>query len=214
MLRVPPLALLAGAVGAGSLFALWLVGKLLPLDEEGAGGGSSSSPSSPVDPYAPQQTDHPGACDPSAKPGVLMFRQWAIQKWGQAPGTAAHPTPQNIVRGCDKGTSEHEQGRAWDMMTTGLAHGQAVVDALTAPDPATGEPDALARRAGIMYMIWDHRMWRAYPHAGLPSGSWAPYTGGEAASPHTDHIHFSFSKAGADGLTSLYDQLREEQPNA
>lgn len=165
--------------------------------------GSGVFGDSPVDPYAPQETNHPGACDPVAKPGVLAFRAWAIAKWGQNPGTAAHPTPQNIVRACSEGKSEHEQGRAWDLMTLSLEHGQAIVDALLAPEGA--EPHALARRAGIMYLIWNHQMWRSYPHAGLPSGSWAPYAGGESA--HTDHIHFSFSKAGADGQTSLYGMI-------
>lgn len=177
----------------------------------GGGGGGFWGPTDPfggkpVDPYAPQQTNHPGVCDPSAKEGVKLFRQWAIDKWGQNPGTASHPTPENIVRGCTGGTSEHEQGRAWDLMTLSKEHGQTIVDALLAPDPVTGEADALARRAGIMYIIWNKQMWRAYPHAGSPSGTWAPYTGGESA--HTDHIHFSFSIDGADGLTSLYDAIR------
>jgi hypothetical protein len=164
-----------------------------------------------VDPYAPQETNHPGVCDPVAKPGVKLFRQWAIAKWGQHPGTAKHPTPENIIRECTSGTSEHEQGRAWDLMTLSKEHGQAIVDALLAPDPETGEPHALARRAGVMNLIWWKQMWRAYPYAGAPSGSWAPYTG---PNPHTDHIHFSFSKAGADGLTSLYDRIRAEVPVA
>jgi hypothetical protein len=178
------------------------------------GDGSLFGPSDPyggkpVDPYAPQETNHPGACDPVAKPGVLLFRQWALSKWGERPGS-----PQNIVRECTEGKSEHEQGRAWDLMTTSIDHGQSIVDALNAPDPVTGEPDALARRAGLMYMIWNKHMWRSYPHGGLPSGAWDVYTGGEAASPHVDHIHFSFSKAGADGETSLYDRIRKELPSA
>ncbi len=182
---------LAG-LGAG------LAALLLARKASDGGGGFWGAPNSPVDPYAPQETNHPGACDPVAKPGVLAFRAWALAKWGERPGS-----PQNIVRACSQGTSEHEQGRAWDLMTNSLEHGQAIVDALLAPEG--GEPDALARRAGIMYMIWDKQMWRAYPHGGLPSGSWAPYTGGESA--HTDHIHFSFSKAGADGQTSLYGMI-------
>jgi hypothetical protein len=175
--------------------------------------GSEPAPSDrPVDPYSAQETTQPGQCDPTPKPGVLMFRKWALEKWGEKPGS-----PQNIVRDCAIGPnsehpSEHHEGRAWDMMTNSLEHGQSVVDALTAADPVTGEPDALARRAGIMYMIWNKQMWRAYPHAGRPSGDWQPYTGGEAASPHTDHVHFSFSRAGAAGDTSLYDSLR--QPSA
>lgn len=184
-----------GAIGAA--LATLLVARKM-ADSGPGGGGWFGPPSPPVDPYAPQETNHPGVCDPVAKPGVLAFRAWALGKWGERPGS-----PQNIVRACTAGTSEHEQGRAWDLMTNSLEHGQAIVDALLAPEGA--EPDALARRAGIMYMIWNKRMWRAYPHAGLPAGSWAPYTGGESA--HTDHIHFSFSRAGADGETSLYSMI-------
>lgn len=210
--RVHPAVWLAGALVAGAGLGLWLVRKVLPVPEDEGEGGSSSS--SPVDPYAPWETTQPGECDPTPKPGVLLFRQWVLSKWGEHP-----KSPQNIVRDCAIGPnsehpSEHHEGRAWDLMTNGLEHGQAIVDALLAPDPETGEPHALARRAGIMYLIWNHQMWRAYPWQGAPSGTWAPYTKGEAASPHVDHIHFSFGRAGAAGETSLYDQIRKEFPSA
>lgn len=197
--------------GLGALAATLLVALVLDDGEDsgGEGSGSSSGFDRPVDPYAAQETNQPGVCNPVAQPGVKLFRAWALAKWGQR-----EPSPENIVRGCDVGgQSEHKEGRAWDLMTRSIDHGQAIVDALLAPDPDTGEPDALARRAGIMYLIWNHRMWRAYPHAGDPSGTWEPYSGGEAASPHTDHIHFSFSRAGAAGETSLYDRLRAEMPS-
>lgn len=161
----------------------------------------------PVDPYAPWETTKEGDCDPTPKPGVLAFREWVLGKWGQKPGS-----PQNIIRDCSIGSpSEHKEGRAWDIMTNSIEHGQSIVDALMAPDPVSGEPHALARRAGIMYLIWDHKMWRAYPWQGKPAGDWEEYTKGEAASPHTDHIHFSFSKAGAAGETSLYPALAKGQ---
>jgi hypothetical protein len=189
-MRLPGPYVLAGV--AAAVAALLLARKL------GDGGGLLGSPSSPVDPYAPQETNHPGECDPVAKPGVLAFRAWALGKWGERPGS-----PQNIVRACTSGKSEHEQGRAWDLMTLGLEHGQGIVDALLATED--GEPHALARRAGIMYIIWNKQIWRAYPYAGAPSGSWGAYTGGESA--HTDHLHISFSKAGAAGETSLYGMI-------
>jgi hypothetical protein len=200
-----PLPILVGALAAG---AVLLVALVLDDGEETPDEGGGSFGGVPVDPYASLEPED--ACDPSAKPGVLLFRQWILGKFGEKPGS-----PQNIVRGCDiGGPSGHKQGRAWDLMTLSLEHGQKIVDFLTAPDPDTGEPDALARRAGLRYIIWDKQMWRAYPYEGRASGAWAPYTKGEAASPHTDHIHFSFSKAGADGLTSLYDRIKQEIPNA
>lgn len=155
----------------------------------------------PVDPYADKEIAD--SCDPTAKPGVLAFREWAITRFGERPGS-----PQNIVRGCDDKADEHQEGRAWDLMVNDLAHGQAIVDALLAPDPETGEPHALARRAGVMYMIFDRQMWRAYPQGSLEAGAWSPYSG---ASPHTDHVHFSFGWPGARGETSFYQLLAAGQ---
>lgn len=190
---------LAIAAFLGTLFFVRRV-----ADDGGDGSGGAGEGPGPVDPYATWDTTKEGQCDPTAKPGVLLFRRWALGKWGEKEGS-----PQNIVRGCDVGgPSEHKEGRAWDMMTRGIEHGQSVVDALTAGG------DELARRAGIMYMIWNHQMWRAYPWQGAPSGTWTAYSAGEAASPHVDHIHFSFSRAGAAGETSLYDRLRAEFPTA
>jgi hypothetical protein len=172
-----------------------------------AGGGESDElelelEHVPVDSYAPH--DPATGCDPTVKPGVRLFREWAIAKWGQREQP---PSPENILRGCDDKPDEHQVGRAWDLMTRSLEHGQSIVDALLAADPVSSEPHALARRAGVMYLIWNRQMWRAYPWQGKPAGSWGPYSG---ASPHTDHVHFSFSQEGAAGATSLYDALREE----
>ncbi|GKQ39634.1 hypothetical protein [Streptomyces sp. A012304] len=46
-----------------------------------------------------------------------------------------------------------------------------------------------------MYMIWNRRIWMA----NRPGAGWQPYRG---ANPHTDHVHFSFSWAGARKETS------------
>ena len=55
----------------------------------------------------------------------------------------------------------------------------------------------MARRLGIMYVIFDHRIWGSY----ADEQGWRPYTG---ASPHTDHVHFSLSWAGAWARTSYW----------
>lgn len=149
----------------------------------------------PVDAYAKQDTTN--TFDPTPKPGAIAFRQWAIGRFGERPGS-----PQNIGR-WDKveSPSEHHAGRAWDLMTNSKEHGDQIVANMLEADPITGEPDALARRAGVMYMIWNKRIWRAYPYQGKPSGTWSGYTG---PNPHTDHVHFSFSWDGANKKTSLY----------
>jgi len=193
------------AAGAAILGALVLRAWKPPSGAPSGGGGfwGPADPfnGAPVDAYASLEPED--SCDPTPKPGVLLFRQWVIDTWGERTNP---PSPQNIVRACDVGgSSGHKQGKAWDQMVTDLAQGQAVVDALLATDSA-GNPHALARRAGIRYLIWNKQMWRAYSHNGNPPGSWEPYTGGESA--HTDHVHYSFSEDGAAGLTSLYDALR------
>ena len=141
-------------------------------------------------PYVPQDS-----CNPVAKPGVVAFRtlMLATYKRGSDGG---------IVRACaDGATSEHKEGRAWDWMLDvrnpqDAAVASAVLQFLLAAGPH-GEPAWNARRLGIMYIIWDGQIWGAY----RPSDGWRPYTG---TSEHTDHIHFSFSWAGAWKRTSWW----------
>lgn len=169
------------AVGA-ALAGLFLASKA------GQGSVLSKAPAPAGDPYAPQDTVRPGECDPVAKPGVKAFRAFVIGRYGERPGS-----PENIVRACSAGSpSEHWVGRAWDWMVPSSAAGNALVRDLTA------NGDALLRAAGIMYFIWDRRIWRSY---GAGRGTFGAYTG---TSPHTDHVHFSFGKAGAAGETSFY----------
>jgi peptidoglycan hydrolase-like protein with peptidoglycan-binding domain len=54
-----------------------------------------------------------------------------------------------------------------------------------------------ARRLGVMYVIFDGRIWSSY-RAG---DGWRAYTGGES---HADHIHISMSWAGAAKRTSWW----------
>jgi hypothetical protein len=61
-----------------------------------------------------------------------------------------------------------------------------------------GEPYAMARRLGVMYIIYNQSIWRSY----APEQGWVGYTG---PSPHTDHVHFSFDRAGGLGETSFWD---------
>jgi peptidoglycan hydrolase-like protein with peptidoglycan-binding domain len=73
---------------------------------------------------------------------------------------------------------------------------QSVLKWLVAPD-AQGRQGAMARRFGIMYIIYNRKMWRAY----APERGWTDYSG---VSPHTDHIHFSFTYDGAAKRTSWW----------
>jgi peptidoglycan hydrolase-like protein with peptidoglycan-binding domain len=140
-------------------------------------------------PYEPQRL-----CDPVAKPGVLAFAALMTSYYhvGNTGG---------ITRNCNSGLTEHSEGRAWDWMLsvndpTQKAIADSVTAWLSAPD-AQGRPGAMARRFGIMYIIWNRRIWGTY----APQRGWAPYNG---AVPHTDHIHFSFSWDGAYQRTSWW----------
>lgn len=191
-----PLYTILGGLAAGIL-----AGIVLRRRDNDGPTGTSKLDMQPLDDYATQETTQAGQCDPVAKPGVLAFRKWVLAQYQENPGA-----PQNILRDCATGSpSEHWEGRAWDFMIPSLDVGQALVDRLLAPD-ASGRPHALARRAGIMYLIFNRRMWRAYPSSAGPSGSWGPYNGPSA---HTDHVHMSFSWKGARGETSLYEALRK-----
>jgi len=134
-------------------------------------------------------------CSPDPKPGTVALRNLLLARY---PST----TSLGISRGCGVGgQSEHKEGRAFDW---GASAGDpkdvaAVHDFfahLFAAD-SSGNPDALVRRMGIMYVIWDHQIWSAY-RAGE---GWRPYSG---ANPHTDHVHISLSWAGARAQTSYW----------
>ncbi len=140
--------------------------------------------------YVPQ-----AKCDPSAKRGVLAFERLVRSTY---PDTGTD----GIVRACNiGGTSEHKEGRAWDWKVSAYdPHQKAEADALIHWLLATdedGHRDALARRLGIMYMVWDRHIWRSYDAA----AGWQPYHGAEA---HTDHVHFSFTWPGALKKTSYW----------
>lgn len=129
------------------------------------------------------------SCDPYAKPGTrayaeLMRKTFGIGGYG-------------IERTCTAGgTSEHKEGRAVDWMLNAADPTQkAVADAATAW--LTANSGANARRLGVMYIIWNRKMWRAY----APEKGWQPYVGD---SPHTDHIHTSLTWDGAMGRTSWW----------
>ena len=153
-------------------------------------GSAAAAPQTPafgpsIDAYAsydPQDT-----CDPTAKPGVTAFKDLLNQTYG------AHTW--GISRSCDVGgTSEHKEGRALDYHFNYFDAGQRadandLLGWLLATD-GYGNRHAMARRLGIMYIIWNRQIWTAYN----ASAGWQGYSG---SNPHTDHIHFSFSWRGA-----------------
>jgi hypothetical protein len=146
----------------------------------------------PLASYQPQST-----CDPVAKPGVVAFRSMVLAAYA---GTG----DDGIIRECSiGGTSEHKEGRAWDWMVsvnnpTQVAQVNDLLKWLFATDQY-GNQYAMARRLGIMYIIWNKRIWGAY----AASDGWRCYYAcpGKPSSynndPHTGHVHFSFDWDGA-----------------
>ena len=152
-----------------------------------------------IEPYAalwPQRT-----CCPDPKPGVVAFRRLVLAAF---PATGCY----GISRPCDvPGRSEHKEGRAWDWRVD-AEHDRDSVDELLSWLLTTdehGNRHAVARRIGLMYMIWSGRIWGAYAAQDM----WRPYDGPH---PHLDHVHFSFSWAGALGRTSWWSRPRAGQP--
>jgi hypothetical protein len=139
-------------------------------------------------PYVPQTS-----CQPTAKIGTASLMAYLQKKY---PGTGND----GIARACHiGGRSEHKEGRAldWDVNYNNprqRAQAEDFVQWLLKRDKM-GREFANARRLGVMYFIWDGRIWSA------SEGTWRKYSG---ASSHRDHIHISLSWAGARGKTSFW----------
>jgi hypothetical protein len=150
-------------------------------------------PSRAIEIYSPYQAQT--TCNPTPKPGTLALSKLVMAAY---PGTGTS----GIARDCSiGGTSEHKEGRAWDwhvVYANARQRGQAAdfIHWLFATD-AYGNKFAQARRLGIMYVIWNHRIWGSYS----AGSGWRAYTG---ADPHTGHMHISLSWAGAQKKTSYW----------
>jgi hypothetical protein len=161
-----------------------------------------------IDPYGGYEGQT--RCSPRAKPGVLAFRDLILRAY---PRTG----PGSISRACNYGgQSEHKEGRAWDWgvrvsVPSEKAAANEVIAWLAGPD-RYGNRRALARRFGIMYLIWNRRIW-------FPSSGWQTYCvqrkrgcvdpdDGDIRHPHTDHVHFSFTWAGAKKKTTYWNRDR------
>jgi hypothetical protein len=142
-------------------------------------------------PYQPQTF-----CDPVAKPGTLALAHLLTATYS---GTSIV----SLTRPCGSDTSEHYDGRAIDW---GVDHrndkmraqGKAFLDWLFASD-AAGDDDAMVRRLGVMYVIWNHRIWGSY------SQHWEPYDNCSGPTAcHVDHMHISLDWSGAMKKTSFW----------
>ncbi len=134
------------------------------------------------------------ACLATAMPGTIKLRALALKTYGH--GDSSPATPRACTSG---GSSEHKDGRAWDwMLNYGTPADRRVaadfLSWLVRPSP-TGQPGEMASRLGVMYVIYNRKIWSSY------APGWRTYTGYD---PHTSHIHISLSWNGARAHTSFW----------
>ena len=190
-------ALLVAAAVSLCTAAASLVGPAAVADVNGGG--------LPVEDYAtydPQTT-----CTKQPRFGTVALGEWLVATYGGAGGAVNRPCS-------GSGTSEHKDGRAidWTLDADDPADrkiAKAFLAAAFATD-ADGNAAALARRMGIMYVIWSDHMypaWNQFQPEGYLSSSCRSKHRCSKTLRHRDHMHISLSKAGAKGLTSFYVDL-------
>ena len=146
--------------------------------------------------YQPQST-----CSPTAKPGTTALLKLLISTWG---GSSS-----GISRSCSLiGRSEHKEGRAldWRMSMKSKAQRKRVDQALTWITANNGE---VAYRLGIMYIIWNQKIWSIY----YPELGWRKMASrGSWTANHKDHVHISLSWDGAMKRTSWWTGVPVTNP--
>lgn len=185
---------------AAALVAALVAGLVLVLV---AAPGSQAADLAPVEPYAKYELQT--TCSPKAKPGTVVAQKWAVATYGGRAG--------GISRACGGGLSEHKEGRAFDWTLDARKAGDRAkakryLDALFAEGPS-GEEAELARRMGVMYVIWNDKMYASYRQFGATAYvssacKGKPLSKCSATLRHRDHVHVSLSKAGGAGKTSWY----------
>lgn len=206
--RRPALARTLAAVVATAVMAVGLgpgTAHAAGSDQRGTIVTSSAPYLAPVEPYAGYQPQT--RCRRKPKAGVLMLADWLTRRGGgYGP----------ISRSCaGSSVSEHKEARAFDWMLDARKKrhrriARKFLDQVFAPDD-TGQPHALARRMGIMYVIWNDRTWASY--RGFEPKDYLSSTcrTRKRCSPtlrHRDHIHISLTRKAARGELSWYAAQR------
>lgn len=185
-----------------SAMAGWIATVLLCCLTYVVAAGSAGAAYVPVEPYAGYEPQ--SACSPVAKPGTRALGRWVVAGFGGRAGA--------ISRACKgRSTSEHKEGRAFDWRLNARsradrARAARFLQRITATG-ASGEPAELARRMGVMYVIWNDRIYAAYdqfrPRPYLSSGC-KKLRKCSRTLRHRDHMHISLTRRGGAGRTSWY----------
>jgi len=150
-------------------------------------------------PYQPQTR-----CSPRAKQGTKMMGRWIVNHYNGGYGP--------ISRACTGGgTSEHKEGRAFDWMLDATKYAdrqraRRLKERLFAAR-ADGEGHVLARRMGIMYIIWNDHIYSSYDQferRDYLSSSCKTRRSCSRTLRHRDHMHISITRKAARAETSFY----------
>lgn len=143
-------------------------------------------------------------CSPQPKPGTVYLQKWTVRHYGGGRG--------RIGERCGGGTSEHQEGRAFDWtIDAATKKGRRAARALLArifAANAAGEDDAWARRMGLMYVIWDDHIysaWRQFEPERYKASSCKTLKKCSKTLRHRDHLHVSMTRAGGKGRTSWFE---------
>ena len=156
---------------------------------------------SPIEDYASYEAQ--STCHPKPRKGTVLLGEYLVATYGGGGGATG--------RACGGSASEHKDGRAidWTLDATSKADrkiAKAFLKDAFATD-ADGNTHALARRMGIMYVIWNDHMysaWDEFAPEGYLSSSCKSKKKCSKTLRHRDHMHVSLSVVGAKGKTSWY----------
>ena len=164
-------------------------------------GASSAAPQIEWFPHYRPQTK----CSPKPKPGTVMLAKYLMRHY-KGSGSLG------ISRSCGaSGISEHKEGRAFDWALNARSrrdrHYAADFLHRMRKTDRYGHRDALARRMGIMYVIWNDHIYSAthryrtqrYRNSGCKSLKRC-----SAALRHRNHMHISLTRPAAHERTSWY----------
>ena len=152
-------------------------------------------------------------CSPRAKPGTVMLSEYLLKRY---PGSRSS----GISRSCgSSGVSEHKEGRAFDWAlsarsTRDRGYARSFIGRLLDTD-RHGNRAALARRMGIMYVIWNDRIWsasRGYRERRYLHAACKKVKGCSVTLRHRDHMHISLTRAAARAKTSWYVSRSTPKP--
>lgn len=125
------------------------------------------------------------ACTKGSQPGTRALAAWVLGAYGELGARNLGIYNCRPIRGTNRTTSLHGEGRAWDAgFAVGDPDANVLANALVAH----------SQELGIQCVIYERLIWSArYPDSG-----WRKYNG---TNPHLDHLHIEQTWVGANNLT-------------